>query len=163
MKRISLDIAVWTACLMVLGALGIYYHVHQPPSTVEAAATYPPRNGDPCTINLRVSVPINLTASGQMITGVAGKQTYICALEFVTAAAQNIALVEGTGATCGTATAGMAGGNTAALGWNLALSQEIKLEDPGYWTVATATAGDSVCLLLSGVAQTSGFIDYVQM
>jgi hypothetical protein len=128
----------------------------------DAAASYNPKAGDPCAINLRVAVPVNLTASGQIATGKAGKQTYICHISITTATAQNIALVEGTGATCGTGTAGMAGGATAATGWNLAVNQSVT-EGVGGWQInATATAADNVCLLLSGTGQTSGVIEYAQ-
>jgi hypothetical protein len=132
------------------------------PEPVAAAPSYPPRNGDPCAINLRVIVPINLTASGQVVTGTAGKQTYVCELQFVSATAQNIALVEGTGTTCATNTAGMAGGATAATGWNLAVNGQISFLTPANWDFATQTAADNVCLLLSGTGQTSGVIQYVQ-
>src|SRR5215831_19354899 len=100
-----------------------------PRSTVQAAPTYPPKSGDPCSINMRSVVPINLTASGQIAAGVANKYTYICSVHLVTATAQNIALVEGTGSTCGTSTAGMAGGATAATGWNLAVNQSLRSEE----------------------------------
>jgi hypothetical protein len=129
---------------------------------VEAAPTYNPKSGDPCSINMRVVVPINLAAGGQLITGVANKTTYICSVHLVTAAAQNIALVEGTGTVCATNTAGMAGGTTAATGWNLAINQSLALGTGANWILATATAGRNVCLLLSGTGQTSGAIQYVQ-
>jgi hypothetical protein len=129
---------------------------------VEAAPTYNPKSGDPCSINMRVVVPINLAAGGQLITGVTNKTTYICSVHLVTATAQNIALVEGTGTVCATNTAGMAGGNAAATGWNLAINQSLALGNGNAWILATATAGRNVCLLLSGTGQTSGAIQYVQ-
>ena len=129
---------------------------------VSAAPVYPPRNGDPCALNLRVPVPISLTASGQVIAGVAGEYTYICHIAIVSATAQNIALVEGTGTTCGTSTAGMAGGATAATGWNFALETGIVEGAGNAWVLATATKGDNVCLLSSSTGQISGVIDYAQ-
>ena len=131
--------------------------------TVEAAASYNPKSGDPCSINMRVVVPVNLTAGGQVVAGASGRQTYICSLHIVSATAQNIALVEGTGTTCATGTAGMAGGATAATGWNFAANSILALGQGNGWMLATATAGDSVCLLMSGTGQTSGAIQYVQM
>lgn len=133
-----------------------------PDPVVQAAASYPPKNGDPCTLNMRVSVPINLTAGGKLISGKTGANTYICSLHLVSALAQNIALVEGTGTVCATGVAGMEGGSTAATGWNLAANQAVTLGMGSHWIVNTATATDDVCLLLSGAGQTSGSIQYVQ-
>jgi hypothetical protein len=67
-----------------------------------------------------MGAPINLTASGQVIAGTSAKKTYICSFDLVSATAQNIALVEGTGSTCATNIYGLVGGTTAATGWNLA-------------------------------------------
>ena len=117
---------------------------------------------DPCQVNARSSVNISLTASGQLITGTASKQTYICSADLITATAQNIALVEGTGTTCATGIAGMAGGTTAATGWNLAANDGLVKGVGSNWVFKTATAADNVCLLLSGTGQTSGSVQYVQ-
>lgn len=117
---------------------------------------------DPCQVNAGSQALISLTASGQLITGTASKQTYICALDLVTATAQNIALVEGTGTTCGTGTAGMAGGTTAATGWNFAANSGLVKGAGSNWVFKTATAADNVCLLLSSTGQTSGSVRYVQ-
>ena len=118
---------------------------------------------DPCQQLSRSVALINLTAGGQIITATASKQTYICSLNIVTATAQNIALVEGTGTTCGTGTAGMAGGATAATGWNFAANGGMTFGNGGRWLFKTATAADNVCLLLSGTGQTSGSVTYVQL
>lgn len=154
-----LSLPIWAALFIGIRAWMHYGHQNV---TVEAATSYNPKSGDPCAINLRVSVPITLTASGQLVTGSAGKQTYVCGVFIVNAAAQNIALVEGTGAVCATNTVGMAGGNTAATGWNLGVNQTMGFFNPGTWSVVTATTGDNICLLLSGTTQVSGFLQYVQ-
>ncbi len=117
---------------------------------------------DPCQANSGSQALINLTAGGTMITGTSAKQTYICALDIVSATAQNIALVEGTGTVCATNIAGMAGGTTAATGWNLAANDGLVKGSGGFWVYKTATTGDNVCLLLSSSGQTSGAIRYVQ-
>jgi hypothetical protein len=150
-KRFTL-LAIGTLCLILM----------TPRSAVQAAPSYSPKSGDPCSINMRNVVPLNLTASAQLAAGISGKYTYICSVHLVTATAQNIALVEGTGTTCGTSTAGMAGGATAATGWNLAVNQTIALGNGANWILATATAGRNVCLLSSGSGQISGAIQYVQ-
>lgn len=121
---------------------------------------------DPCSLLTKQGAPINLTASGQVITGTSAKKTYICSIDIVSATAQNIALVEGTGTTCATNIFGLAGGTTAATGWNLAANGGVS-KGSGSGTVyigsgdANATAAN-LCLLLSSTGQTSGEITYVQ-
>ncbi len=121
---------------------------------------------DPCSQISKSGGVINLTASGQIITGTAAKKTYICSVHFVSATAQNIALVEGTGSTCATNIFGLAGGTTAATGWNLSANGGMTLGS-GLGTVVSPSADSNataanVCLLLSGSGQTSGQITYVQ-
>lgn len=107
---------------------------------------------------------INLTANGTIITGAASKKTYICSLNLVTATAQNIALITGTGAACVTTqTAGMAGGTTAATGWNLAANGGLTLgTGVGVVIGGFGNTGDNVCLMLSGSGQTSGTVAWAQ-
>lgn len=152
----------WTITLVVLWTAAVITISYMHPDSVQAAPTYNPKNGDPCSINMRQVVPINLAASGQVVTGVANKTTYVCSFHIVSATAQNIALVEGTGSTCGTSTAGMAGGATAATGWNFAAGQVLAFGNGNAWQLATASTGSNVCLLLSGTGQTSGALQFVQ-
>jgi hypothetical protein len=154
MKRAVLAI-VTAAILAIAGALVL--------DPIQAATTYNPREGDPCVLNVRLAAVINLTASGQLSTGVSGNQTYVCYLQFsLSATAENIALVEGTGTTCGTNTAGLAGGATAATGWNLLANGSVTSGNISNWAYHTATTGDNICLLASSTAQISGVMLYVQ-
>lgn len=120
---------------------------------------------DPCG-GTKSFAPFSLTASGQIITGTAAQQVYICSINLVSATAQNIALVEGTGTTCATNIFGLAGGTTAATGWNLAANGGLT-EGSGVATIINGS-GDAnklaanVCLLLSSTGQTSGTIGYVK-
>ena len=117
---------------------------------------------NPCLLAIPTNAAINLTASGKIITGTSAKTTYICSMDIVTATAQNIALVEGTGSTCGTSTAGIAGGTTAAtngIGTNGGLT---KGNGMGPVYIAGNATADDVCLLLSSSGQTSGSVQYVQ-
>jgi len=156
--RIRPTVVLWCIAVITLCAIGYYFD-----RPIQAAASYNPKSGDPCSINMRVVTPISLTASAQLIAGTSGKQTYICGFNAdASGGTQSIALVEGTGTTCATSIAGMAGGTTAATGWNLANQQMIMISTSNAWTLATATAADNVCLLLSGSTQVSGFIQYVQ-
>lgn len=121
---------------------------------------------DPCNQLTKSGAPINLTASGQVITGTSAKKTYICSIDLVSATAQNIALVEGTGTVCATNIFGLAGGTSAATGWNFAANGGLtkgsgagSVYSPSADTNGTAA---NVCLLLSSSGQTSGHITYVQ-
>ncbi|HEX2747602.1 MAG TPA: hypothetical protein VHM91_06365, partial [Verrucomicrobiales bacterium] len=67
-----------------------------------------------------VNVNVSTATTTALITGVSGRHVRICGMSLVTAAANNVALISGTGATCGTGTTGMNGGTTAASGWNFA-------------------------------------------
>ena len=123
-------------------------------------------SNDPCSQATKLGAPVNLTASGQVITGTSAKKTYICSIDIVSATAQNIALVEGTGTVCATNIFGLAGGTTAATGWNLVANGGLT-KGAGVGTVYspsadTNAAAANVCLLLSGTGQTSGQITYVQ-
>jgi hypothetical protein len=112
--------------------------------------------------NTQVAV-VNTAANAQVIAGVAAQQTYICGIFLTSSLSQTIALVEGTGAVCGTGTTGMAGGATAALGWSFGTALIPSTVGVGTHLVAkTATAGDSVCLLISGTGQVSGTVVYAQ-
>lgn len=107
---------------------------------------------------------INLasTTGTTIVTGVASKKTYICSINIVAGAAVNVALVEGTTATCATGITGMAGGATAATGWNLAANGGLTLGNGQGLVFKTATAADNVCLLASAASQLSGSLTYAQ-
>ena len=110
--------------------------------------------------------PINNAASSSnllLVTGVASKKVYICAIDVVVNAANNVALVEGTTTTnpCDTGTAGMAGGATAATGWNFAANGGLTKGNGQGIVYKEATAADNVCLFFSAASQVSGEITYV--
>ena len=106
--------------------------------------------------------PISITTGTQIIAGASSKQTYVCSINLVAGAADNVALVEGTGSVCASSTAGMAGGTTAVTGWNLAANGGMTLGNGAGIVAKTATAADNVCLLVSGSAQLSGTIVWAQ-
>lgn len=119
---------------------------------------------DPCTVNPRQVAVINLTASGQLVTPLAKQIAYVCYLQFsLSAVADNVALVEGTGSTCGTATLGMAGGNTAALGWNLLANGAVTSGGITAWAFKSTVGGNNICLLASSAAQISGVMIFVTL
>jgi hypothetical protein len=119
------------------------------------------RVGDPCEVNAPAYKPVNITANTQVVTGTSGKQTYICGwVTLPTAAAVNVAIVEGTGTVCATNTTGVIGGSTTATGANIATNGGFVLPVTGKAYAATATLADNVCIFAA--AQTSGVLVTVQ-
>lgn len=106
------------------------------------------------------SVNIASATTTLLVTGVAGRQVRIGSFELETGGANNLEWIEGTGATCGTGTAGMSGGTTSGLGYSFLANGYIQ-RGSGFGTVlSTATAGDSVCMVTSTSAQVSGNLQY---
>jgi hypothetical protein len=120
------------------------------------------QSADPCQRYGRLTAVINQTANAQVIALSTGNYTYICSIDLVTATAQNIALVEGTGSTCGTSTQGIAGGATAATGWNLVLGGFIIKGTGEAWVFKSNSKSTNICILQSSTGQVSGSIQYVQ-
>jgi hypothetical protein len=120
-------------------------------------------NADPCTnmTTQKLFVPISQTTGTQLLTGTTSMRTYVCAIHIVTATAQNIALVSGTGTVCATSLGAMAGGTTAATGWNLAANGGLVLGNGGATVAKSDTDADNVCLLQSSTGQISGTLSYV--
>jgi hypothetical protein len=116
---------------------------------------------DPCRTQANIFKPISQTASAQLVTGTSAKKIYICSINLVTAAANNVAMVEGTGTVCATGIAGMAGGSTAATGWNFAANGGLPQGNGMGSIMAEATNADNLCLLQSAAVQLSGVIGYV--
>lgn len=120
---------------------------------------------DPCEANLQTYAPISITTATttRIVAPSASNKTYICSLFLTSAAADNVGIVEGTGGTCGTATAGVVGGTTAANGPNFAANGGVMLQAGGKVAVAQ-TAGTNVdlCLITSAATPLAGGIRYVQ-
>ncbi len=114
-----------------------------------------------------LTAPINNAASAanlKIITKVAAKNIYICAIHVIAGAATNVALVQGTLTTnqCDTATVGLAGGATAATGWNLAVNGGMVIGSGTGVIAKTTVANTDVCLLFSAANQVSGSVTYAQ-
>ena len=79
---------------------------------------------DPCLGGTKVYAPIDIvtitTTNVTPTAAGASNHVYICAVNLVTAGANNVALVSDTTTACATPVAGLAGGTTAAEGWNFA-------------------------------------------
>ena len=119
---------------------------------------------DPCQVNTKSYANINGTAGATIITGTASKKIYVCSLVLVTATAQNINLVSGTGTVCATGTTamlGLSGGTTAATGWNLAANGGLTLGSGGFSLGQTQNNADNLCMLTSSTGQITGGVSYV--
>lgn len=106
--------------------------------------------------------PISMTSATTtlMVTGVSGRHVRICSLHLVTAIANNVAIISGTGATCGTGTAGIAGGTTAANGYNFAANGGIAIGSGFGEVMRTVATGDSVCIITSAAGPLAGNLAY---
>lgn len=100
---------------------------------------------------------VNQTASATVVTGSSGNKIYICAVVLVSAAAQNISVVEGTGTNCATGIAAVIGGTTASIA--VAAEGGFSAIAPFAW-ISTATAANNLCVLQSGTGNVSGVITY---
>lgn len=122
-------------------------------------AGYDPCNGPKTHIAINIS-----TATTTELTGaLSGASTYyyVCSIDIVTAGANNVALVDDDTDGCGSPTAGLAGGTTAASGWNFAANGGIA-KGNGTGTVYKAVTANSVlCLVTSAATQLSGSIQVV--
>lgn len=119
---------------------------------------------DPCKYKTKTFTPISITTATttRIVAPSASNRTYICNLFLTSAAADNVGIVEGTGGTCGSGTAGVIGGTTAANGPNFPANGGFSIGS-GVSTVA-ATAGTNVdlCLITSAATPLAGTIGWVQ-
>ena len=104
---------------------------------------------DACERVAQSYAPISITTATttRIVAPSASNKTYICSLFLTSAAADNVGIVEGTGGTCGTGTAGVIGGTTAANGPNFAANGGVLLQAGGKVAIAQ-TAGTNVDLCL---------------
>jgi len=119
---------------------------------------------DACQTVARTYTPINISTATttRIIAPASAKKTYICGIALFAAGADNVGVVEGTGGTCGTGTAGIIGGTTAASGVNLTANQGFILQNTGQAQLATAGTNVDLCLITSAAVQLSGHVSWVQ-
>jgi hypothetical protein len=130
---------------------------------VKAASTAPATTDPALTINYSPNpslvcsgkIPISQTASTDLKTST--NKLYLCSIILVTATAQSVSLVEGTGTTCATGTAAIIGGTTASAAF--AINGGVSAPSP-FPQTKTSTTGDHLCLLQSGAGNISGLITY---
>jgi hypothetical protein len=99
-----------------------------------------------------------------LVAGAGAELVHICGINIgpVGSTSINVALVEGTTTTnpCDTGTVGMAGGATAATGWQIPAGGGLTYGNGMGVVARTATAADNVCLFFSAGVQISGVITY---
>jgi hypothetical protein len=117
---------------------------------------------DPCSSEAKITDPFSLTARGVLIAAAASKKNYICAITVVAGAAEIANVVEGTGTTCQTGTAAIAGSTTAANGMSFAANGGWSSAGGNATVLAGKTANVDTCLVPSGSNRLSGFVTYVQ-
>jgi hypothetical protein len=118
---------------------------------------------NPCQREAPLYVVIDQTSGEQLVTGTASERIYICSIQLVSATAQNISIVSGTGTVCATSPGPLMGGSTAATGWNLAANGGLTFGNGAGSLAQTDTDADNVCVLQSGSGQIGGSISYVSL
>lgn len=120
-------------------ALDTYFH----PKPVRAASQF-------ANILCDNYTPVSISANTRIvIAGNANMFVYLCSYNLNASAALTFSIVEGTGATCGTGTAAMVGGVTAAAGPSLGVAGTINFGGGNGAVTKTVVAGDSVCIFPS--------------
>lgn len=106
-----------------------------------------------CTLQ----VAVNQTTSTDLKTFT--NKGYICYVFVISATAQNLSLVQGTGTTCGTTTVALIGGTTASVAVAVNGGFVVNVAPGGY--IKTTTTAQHLCLLQSGSGNVSGVIGYI--
>lgn len=120
------------------------------------------RHLDPCSGKAKVTDPFSLTARGVLIAASASNKNYICSITMVAGAAEVLNIVEGTGTTCQTGTAAIAGSTTAANGMSVLANGGVVLPGGDATMLAGKTANVDTCFVPSGSNRVAGFVTYVQ-
>lgn len=121
--------------------------------------------GDPCSVTaatiLPFTIPTNTTTN--ILAGTAAQKIYVCYLYMQTGLANNVALIEGTtGGTCGSGTAALVGGVTAATGLLNAANSGQAFGNGGFTVLQTQTNNNDICAITSASGPLSGVLKYVK-
>jgi hypothetical protein len=109
-------------------------------------------------------ISIVTATTTKIISLASSKNTYICSFHLFSAGTQNAAWISGTKVTneCDTSTAGLAGGTTAATGYNFTAQTGIAAGSGLNAIIRTASTGKDVCIITSGAVQLSGVVNWTQ-
>jgi hypothetical protein len=107
---------------------------------------------------------ITSATTTRIIAPSASNKTYLCAFFMKASAADNVAVIEGTGGTCGTGTAALLGGTTTANGFVFGTAGDGVLLQAGGKVAIVQTAGTNVdtCLITSTTGPLIWSAKYVQ-
>jgi len=123
------------------------------------------RNIDPCTAVAKTYIPINISTATttELTSSLAGASThyYVCSLNLVTAAANNVALTDDDTDNCASVTSGLAGGTSAASGWNFGANGGMAIGNGQSSIFRTNGTNRVLCLVTSAATQLSGSITVV--
>lgn len=121
------------------------------------------RHLDPCTGGAKTFHIVNMNSATtvEIANSVASQFFYICSVNLVAVAAQTVAIGEDDTDGCGSITAGLHGGATAATGWSFAANGGIALGNGMGTVMKTSTAARYLCIITGQAAQVSGTIAYV--
>lgn len=121
---------------------------------------------DPCEANLQsyATGVITSATTTRIIAPSASNKTYLCMFFTKASAADNVAVVEGTGGTCGTGTAALLGGTITANGLVFGTAGDGVLLQAGGKVSIIQTAGTNVdtCLITSTTGPLIWSSKYVQ-
>lgn len=119
--------------------------------------------GDPCQTVAKTYTPISITTvtTTRIVAPTSAKKTYVCYLLLTSAGADNVGIVEGTGGTCGSGTAGVIGGSTAANGPNFSANGGMSIGNGGFAVASTAGTNVDLCLITSAATPLAGIIAWV--
>lgn len=121
------------------------------------------RTVDPCSAKAKTFHIVNMSSATtvEIANAVASEFFHICSVNLVAAGAQTLAIGEDDTDGCGSITAGLHGGATAATGWSFAANGGIALGNGQGTVMKTATAARYLCVITGQAVQISGTISYV--
>lgn len=180
MKKKWLLVALAIPLCSILGGLGITSLAQQQPpksltpiwmyilgsfgrpirSTNDALNVYLTNPADGCA-GAKINAAISQTTSSQVITGQPGQRVLICYAMIIGADAENLSIVEGTGAVCATGILAVMGGTTAATGPNFTAGSGYTGGGSNSTIHNTLIQGNNVCVLQSGSGRVAGNFEYV--
>jgi hypothetical protein len=123
------------------------------------------RTMDPCSALAKTYIAVNISSATttELTSSLAGASThyYVCSLNLVTAAANNVALVDDDTDNCASVTSGLAGGTTAGSGWNFAANGGLTFGNGQASVFRTNGTNRVLCLVTSAATQLSGSLTVV--
>lgn len=140
----------WLCTLLLAAALSAFVAARGPRVARAAYAPFPPG----CTLQ----IPVSQTTSTDLKTFT--NNGYICYIFLISATAQNLSLVQGTGTTCATSTVALIGGTAASAAAAANGGFVLSMGAAGTYLKTTTTA-QHLCLLQSSTGNVSGVIGYI--